>query len=131
MRKVCGVLFLHQDVGRPRPHQTTRKRPLVSGSNRDVPKGNMDKNPIQKVRHALYERLQGFDFTQDALKDKSLFQLVTLTHLLVGHLNCVGTYTCSWGTLEELFGDQFWHREEKPEDVVREVHEPRPKPVVN
>jgi hypothetical protein len=91
----------------------------------------MDKNPIQKVRQALYDRLRAFDLTEDTLKDKSLFQLVTLTHLLVGHLNYVGTYTCSCRTLEELFGDQFWHREEKPEDVVREDHEPKPKPVVN
>jgi hypothetical protein len=91
----------------------------------------MDKNPMQKVRKALYERLQAFDLTEDALKDKSLFQLVTLTHLLVGHLNYVGTYTCSCRTLEELFGDQFWHREEKAEDVVREDHEPKSKPVVN
>jgi hypothetical protein len=91
----------------------------------------MDKNPMQKVRQALYERLAAFDFTEDALKDKSLFQLVTLTHLLVGNLNYVGTYTCSCRTLEELFGDQFWHRQEKPEDVVREDDEPKPKTVVN
>ena len=88
-------------------------------------------NPMQKIRRALYERLQAFDLTEDTLKDKSLFQLVTLTHLVVGHLNYVGTYTCSCRSLEELFGDQFWHREEKPEDVVREDHEPKPKPVVN
>jgi hypothetical protein len=91
----------------------------------------MDKNPIQKVRQTLYERLAAFDFSEEALKDKSLFQLVTLTHLLVGHLNYVGTYTCTCRTLEELFGNQFWHRQEKPEDVVREDHEPKPKTVVN
>jgi len=88
-------------------------------------------NPMQKVRKALYERLANFDFTEDTLRDKSLFQLVTLTHLLVGHLNYVGTFTCSCRTLEELFGEQFWHREEKSQDVVSEDHEPKPKPVVN
>lgn len=88
-------------------------------------------NPMQKVRKALYERLENFDFTEHALRDKSLFQLVTLAHLLVGHLNYVGTYTCTCRTLEEIFGEQFWRREEKPEDVVREDHEPKPKPVVN
>ena len=91
----------------------------------------LDKNPMQKVRKALYERLQPFDLTEETLKDKSLFQLVTLTHLLVGHLNYVGTYTCTCRTLEEIFGEQFWCREEKPEDVVREDREPKPKPVVN
>ena len=84
---------------------------------------------MQKVRQSLYERLAVFDFSENALKDKSLFQLVTLTHLLVGHLNYVGTYTCSCRTLEELFGEQFWHRQEKPEDALRE--DDGPKPVVN
>ena len=88
-------------------------------------------NPMQKIRKALYERLQPFDLTEETLKDKSLFQLVTLTHLLVGHLNYVGTYTCTCRTLEEIFGEQFWRREEKSEDVVRKDHEPKPKPVVN
>ena len=87
-------------------------------------------NPLQKVREALYERLANFDFTEDQLKDKSLFQLVTLEVLLVGHRNYIGTYTCTCRTLEELFGDQFWRREEKPEDIVRE-DEPKPKPMVN
>jgi hypothetical protein len=62
----------------------------------------MDKNPLQKVREALYERLANFDFTEDVLKDKSLFQLVTLEMLLVGHRNYIGTYTCTCRTLEEL-----------------------------
>jgi len=87
---------------------------------------------LHKVRQALYQRLGNFDFTEDQLKDKSVFQLVTLTHLLVGHLNYVGTYTCTCRTLEELFGEQgFYHREEKPENIVREHHEPKPKLVVN
>jgi hypothetical protein len=90
------------------------------------PKQNMDKNPLQKVREALYERLANFDFTEDMLKDKSLFQLVTLEMLLVGHRNYIGTYTCTCRTLEELFGDQFWYRKEKSTNIVREDHEPKP-----
>jgi len=86
----------------------------------------MDKNPMQQVRQALYERLGNFDFTEDELKDKSLFQLVTLEILLVGHRNYIGTYTCTCRTLEELFGDQFWHREENPENKVRDGNEPKP-----
>lgn len=86
----------------------------------------LDKNPFQKVREALYERLANFDFTEEDLKDKSLFQLVTLQILLVGHRNYIGTYTGTCRTLEELFGDKFWHREEKPENLVREDHEPKP-----
>ncbi len=78
------------------------------------------------ARQALYERLGNFDFTEDELKDKSLFQLVTLEILLVGHRNYIGTYTCTCRTLEELFGDQFWHREENPENKVRDGNEPKP-----
>jgi hypothetical protein len=89
----------------------------------------MNKNPLQKTREALYERLANFDFTEDQLRDKSLFQLVTLQMLLVGHRNYIGTYTATCSTLEEIFGDQFWHREET-QDIVRE-NEPKPKPMVN
>jgi hypothetical protein len=85
----------------------------------------MEKNPLQKVREALYERLANFDFTEGQLKDKSLFQLVTLEILLVGHRNYIGTYVCTCRTLEELFGDKFWYREERPENLVRE-DEPKP-----
>jgi hypothetical protein len=88
----------------------------------------MEKNPLQKVREALYERLANFDFTEEQLKNKSLFQLVTLEVLLVGHRNYIGTYVCTCRTLEELFGDDFWYREPKPENIVRE-DEPRPKMV--
>jgi hypothetical protein len=82
-----------------------------------------------EVRRVTCDRIKNYSFTDEMLKDKSLFQLVTLLHLLVGHHNYLGTYTCTCRTLEELFGEQFWHREEKPENIVREDHEP--KPVVN
>jgi hypothetical protein len=50
-----------------------------------------------EVRQAMYNRLKHFSFTEEMLKDKSLFQLVTLTHQLVGHLNYIGTYTALIG----------------------------------
>jgi hypothetical protein len=90
-----------------------------------------DNNSLQRTREALYERLRYFDYAPEQLTDKSLFQLVTLLHLLVGHLNYIGTYTCTCRTLEEMFGDQFWFREEKPENVVTECHEPKPKDTVH
>lgn len=86
------------------------------------------KNPLQKVRQALYERLANFDFTEDQLRDKSLFQLVTLETLLVGHRNYIGTYTGTCGILEELFGDRFWQREEKLHEIISK--DPKPN-VVN
>jgi hypothetical protein len=81
---------------------------------------------LAEVRQVMYNRLKHFSFTEEMLKDKSLFQLVTLTHLLVGHLNYIGTYTCTCRTLEELFGEEIYRREEKPENIVREEHEPKP-----
>jgi hypothetical protein len=81
---------------------------------------------LGEVRQAIYKRLKCFSFTEEMLKDKSLFQLVTLTHLLVGHLNYIGTYACTCRTLDELFGEQFWHREEKPENMACEDHDPKP-----
>jgi hypothetical protein len=86
----------------------------------------MTNNPLQRTRESLYDRLGRFDYTTEQLKDNSLFQLVTLLHLLVGATNYVGTYTCTCRTLEEIFGDQFWAREEKPENIVTEDHEPKP-----
>lgn len=86
-----------------------------------------------EVRKVTCNRIKNHcsTFTDEMLADKSLFQLVTLLHFLVGHHNYLGTYTGTCRTLEELFGEQFWQREEKPENLVREDHEPKPKPVVN
>jgi hypothetical protein len=86
-----------------------------------------------EVRKITCDRIKNHcgSFTDEMLADKSLFQLVTLLHLLVGHHNYLGTYTCTCRTLEELFGDKLWYRDEKPENIVTENHEPKPKPVVN
>jgi hypothetical protein len=86
-----------------------------------------------EVRKITCDRIKNHcgSFTDEMLADKSLFQLVTLLHLLVGHHNYLGTFTGTCRTLEELFGDQLWYREEKPGNIVTEDHEPKPKPVVN
>lgn len=81
---------------------------------------------LAEVRRVMYARLKHFSFTEEMLQDKSLFQLVTLVFLLVGHLNYIGTFTCSCRTLEELFGDMIYDRVEKPENIVTEANEPKP-----
>jgi hypothetical protein len=89
-------------------------------------------NPIERVRQSLYDRLLRFDFTPEQLEDKSLFQLINLVYLFAGHLNYLGTFTCTCRTLEEILGEQgLYGRVEKPENIVREDHEPKPKTVVH
>lgn len=79
---------------------------------------------LQKTREALYDRLGRYDYTVEQLKDKSLFQLVTLLHLLVGHVGYIGTYICTCRTLEGIFGEQFYQEERSdktaptPQDTV-------------
>jgi hypothetical protein len=92
----------------------------------------VEKNPIQKTREALYHRLSNFDFTEQQLEDKSLFQLLNLVFALVGNVGYVGTFITTCRTMEEIFGEhEFYYRKEKPENLVREGHEPRPKMVVH
>ena len=92
----------------------------------------MDTNSIQKVRESLYYRLSNFDFTKEQLEDKSLFQLINLVYLFAGHLNYLGCFTTTCRTMEEILGEQgFYNRVEKPENIVREDHEPKPKQVVH
>ena len=62
------------------------------------------------MREALYERLSNFDFTKDQLKDKSLFQLVNLEFLVVGHRNYIGHYFNTWETLQQLFGQSIYDK---------------------
>jgi len=91
----------------------------------------MDKNPMQKVRESLYYRLSNFDFSEDQLRDKSVFQLVNLVYLFAGLLNYLGCFTTTCRTMEELFGtDGFYVRTDKPENLVVDS-EPKPKTVVN
>ena len=84
------------------------------------------KKAFAEVRSMLYVRLKTFSFTEEMLDDKSCFQLVTLLFLVVGHTNYLSTMTCTCRTMEELFGDAFYDRVEKPENIVTEANEPKP-----
>jgi hypothetical protein len=91
----------------------------------------MDKNPVQRVREALYHRLSNFDFTEQQLEDKSLFQLLNLVYALVGNVGYMGTFITTCRTMEEIFGEQaFYYRVEKPENLVTEA-EPKFKTTVH
>jgi hypothetical protein len=72
----------------------------------------------QEVRKTLIERLSRLSFTDAMLEKMSVFQLVSLLHLLSGHLNYLPTYTIAVRTLEELFGEIIW---EKPGGEERKV----------
>src|SRR5260370_30383192 len=48
---------------------------------------------LAEVRKAIYDRLKNFSFTEDVLKDKSLFQLLNLLQLLLGHRNYIGIFS--------------------------------------
>lgn len=93
----------------------------------DTPgKGNVDQNRLQtyqEVRKTLIERLTRLSFTETMLEKMSVFQLVSLLHLMAGHLNYLPTFTIAVRTLEEIFGDIIW---EKPGGEEPKIEEPRP-----
>jgi len=79
---------------------------------------------LQEVRKAMYERLKNFSFTEDMLKDKSLFQMLNILQLLLGHRNYIGMFSHTCIALEEVFGaDAFW---EKPGLEESKIEEPKP-----
>ena len=66
---------------------------------------------LQELRKAMYDRLKNFSFTEDMLKDKSLFQMLNLLQLLLGHRNYIGMFSHTCMVLEEVFGaDAFWDK---------------------
>ncbi len=66
---------------------------------------------LQEVRKAMYDRLKNFSFTEDMLKDKSLFQMLNILQLLLGHRNYIGMFSHTCIALEEIFGtDAFWDK---------------------
>jgi len=91
-------------------------------------KGNMNPEQItahREVRKTLIERLRRLEFTGtmvNQLDKLSTFQLVSLLHLMVGHLNYVPTYTIAVRTLEDLFGEIIW---EKPGEEELKTEEPK------
>ena len=80
---------------------------------------------LTEVRKAMCDRLKTFCFTDEMLKDKSIHQLLTLLHLMVGHRGYVGAHFQTWAVLEETFGtDAVWNKPEleavpgEPKQVV-------------
>jgi hypothetical protein len=66
---------------------------------------------LAEVRKAMYDRLKNFCFTEEMLKDKSVFQLLNLLQLLIGHRNYLGAFSHTCIVLEEIFGaDAFWDK---------------------
>ncbi len=66
---------------------------------------------LLEVRQAMYDRLKKFSFTEEMLKDKSLFQMLNLLQLLLGHRNYIGMFSHTCIVLEEIFGaDAFWDK---------------------
>jgi hypothetical protein len=82
--------------------------------------GNVDKNPVQKTRQAIYGRLANFDYVEEQLRDKSLYQLVTLLQLLAGGGSYIGTYFCACDTLAQIFGDEVFYAKPLEEPKVEE-----------
>jgi hypothetical protein len=61
------------------------------------------------VRKELTTRLvRSWNFTEADLAPRSVYQLVTLIHLLAGHRNYVGQHTVTAYTLERIFGDSIY-----------------------
>jgi hypothetical protein len=88
---------------------------------------------LAEVRQAMCDRLKNFSFTEGMLKEKSLFQMLNLLQLLIGHRNYLGMFSHTCIVLEEVFGaDAFWDKPliEKKE-TESERSEPERKPVVN
>jgi len=86
---------------------------------------------IAEVRKAIYDRLKNFSFNEEMLRDKSLFQMLNLLQLLLGHRNYIGMFSHTCIVLEEIFGaDAFWDKPliEKKETEPVETEE---KVVVN
>lgn len=85
---------------------------------------------LQEMRKVMCDRLKNYSFTDEMLKDKSVFQLLNLLHLLIGHRNCLGMFSHTCIVLEEIFGaEAFW---DKPVIVPNpEPEQPEQKPVVN
>ena len=66
---------------------------------------------LLEVRQAMYDRLKKFSFTEEMLKDKSLFQMLNVLQLLLGHRNYIGMFSHTCIVLEEIFGaDAFWDK---------------------
>ena len=90
---------------------------------------------LQEVRKAICDRLKTFCFTEEMLKDKSVFQLLNLLQLLIGHRNYLGMFSHTCIVLEELFGvDAFWDKpvvEPKTDKEKDQLDSEEQKPLVH
>jgi hypothetical protein len=86
---------------------------------------------FREIREAMVERLKrGYSLTGEMLRDKSMYQLLTLIQLLAGHRNYVPMFVPAWIVLEELFGEEAIMS--KPAVVPKPETQPVPeKAVVN
>ncbi len=70
---------------------------------------------FREVRSALYERLKNLKFTPEMLDGLSVFHLVNLVQLMVGHANYCPMFSPTIWTLQQIFGDAVWDKPLKPE----------------
>ena len=88
---------------------------------------------LTSVRNTLIERLKRLQIAPALLEDASVFQLVGLLHLMVGHLNYVGVYTTTCWTLEQILGKDFFFDSpsELSKATIEESKAEELKPMVN
>jgi hypothetical protein len=88
---------------------------------------------LTSVRNTLIERLKRLQIAPALLEDASVFQLVGLLHLMVGHLNYVGVYSTTCWTLEQILGkDLFFDSpSELSKAAIEESKTEELKPMVN
>ena len=91
---------------------------------------NFNQIAFDCVRKELITRLvRGWNFTETDLAPRSVYQLITLIHLLAGHKNFVGQHTVTAYTLERIFGDLIYEEplvEPKTESDPEAAEEPKP-----
>jgi hypothetical protein len=88
---------------------------------------------LTSVRNTLIERLKRLQIVPALLEDASVFQLVGLLHLMVGHLNYIGVYSTTCWTLEQILGkDLFFDSpSELSKATIEESKAEELKPMVN
>ncbi len=81
---------------------------------------------FNEVRKAMIERLKNFEFAEGMLEGLSLFQMLNLLELLLGHRNYIGMFSHTVFSLQDVFGDAIWDKpksEVKPEPTNEEQKE--------
>lgn len=78
----------------------------------------------------MIERLKNFEFTEEMLTELSLFQMLNLLELLLGHRNYIGMFSHTIFSLQHVFGDAAWDKPLKPETKTEPTSE-GPKEVIH